>query len=341
MRINDTLKDDVAFLCTRDGDSWRLEGTAFFVGTDAEFTILPENVHVHLVTAKHVIEHAKARGPLFLRVNLLAGGVENLPLPDKWEYSDENGEEIEVPGAGAGKFRKDIDAAVMLIDLQESRHRFRAMRFKGRVQDETDDIKRFGIGIGDELIVAGLFTERGGLHRNIPVIRSGIISAMPDEPIVDFDSREAYSVYLAEMRSLGGLSGSPVLTMLDHGADPSRITTRITSKLLGLIRGHWDYKFVLESIADASGLDMERVNTGIAMITPIQEVAKIMDKKSLTDERRRREQEALKKSTHKPTLDSAQAALPTQKTHAGVDIPIPARSQFTRDLLKAIRKRKS
>ncbi len=37
----------------------------------------------------------------------------------------------------------------------------------------------FNFGIGDRLVAIGLFRDREGEVKNIPVIRSGIVSAMP------------------------------------------------------------------------------------------------------------------------------------------------------------------
>src|SRR6185437_5995577 len=49
----------------------------------------------------------------------------------------------------------------------------------------ADAIEAQGIGIGDELLVAGLFTQKHGHDRNLPILRSGIIAAMPVEPYHD------------------------------------------------------------------------------------------------------------------------------------------------------------
>jgi hypothetical protein len=58
--------------------------------------------------------------------------------------------------------------------------------------------------------------QRAGSTRNIPIVRTGVIAAMPaiDEPFVR--KGEEYHAYLAEMRSIGGLSGSPVFVFLDR-----------------------------------------------------------------------------------------------------------------------------
>ena len=108
----------------------------------------------------------------------------------------------------------------------------------------TDDlVAQKGIGVGDELYMAGLFTRRFGSDCNRPIVRSGIIAAMPDEPIPDSKTGLSFSAYIAEVRSIGGLSGSPVFVALGPArAHNGQITLELQFALLGVVRGHWDEK---------------------------------------------------------------------------------------------------
>jgi hypothetical protein len=65
------------------------------------------------------------------------------------------------------------------------------------------------IGIGNEVAFAGLFVNHHGKKRNEPIVRFGNICGIPSEPV----STKAGDIeaYLVESRSVGGLSGSPVL----------------------------------------------------------------------------------------------------------------------------------
>ena len=68
-------------------------------------------------------------------------------------------------------------------------------------------MEREEIGIGSEVYFPGLFVHHHG--RNEPIVRGGIVSSMPTEPVLtEFGEIHAY---LAEARSVGGLSGSPVI----------------------------------------------------------------------------------------------------------------------------------
>jgi len=142
----------------------------------------------------------------------------------------------------------------------------------------TDEqIDAHGIGVGDDLMVTGLFTQHFGKQRNQPIVRTGIIAAMPNEPFEDQDTGLPYNAYLAEVRSIGGLSGSPVFVVLGPGrAHKGKLSMSLQFLLLGLIRGHWDYEKKRLPI-DFSGDELEQVNMGIALVTPIQEAFKIIN----------------------------------------------------------------
>jgi hypothetical protein len=70
--------------------------------------------------------------------------------------------------------------------------------------------------------------------------------------------------------------------------------------LLGLIRGHWDYRSS-ESAIDFSGNELEVVNMGIALVTPIQEAYSLLFSEELIKQRRQRGIEILKQ--REPSLD--------------------------------------
>jgi hypothetical protein len=65
------------------------------------------------------------------------------------------------------------------------------------------------IGEGSKIIFAGFFYQLPDTHRLQPVIREGILSMMPDEPIKTTTGKPA-TLYLGDIHSFGGNSGSPV-----------------------------------------------------------------------------------------------------------------------------------
>lgn len=54
------------------------------------------------------------------------------------------------------------------------------------------DIYDHNIGVGDEIAIIGAFFPRIGETKNIPIVRIGTISAMPEEPVpTDFGFMDA------------------------------------------------------------------------------------------------------------------------------------------------------
>lgn len=99
---------------------------------------------------------------------------------------------------------------------------------------------------------------------------------MPEEPIeaeiMKYGKRVrvSFNAYLAEIRSIGGLSGSPVFVAVEHFRKPRKdgegqqlivgVAYRIF--LLGMIRGHWHYEKQTSFITSAANKtkDVEQVN---------------------------------------------------------------------------------
>jgi hypothetical protein len=109
-------------------------------------------------------------------------------------------------------------------------------------------LKRYNIGIGDEVHVAGLFTAVPGTTRNMPIIRHGTLAMLPSEQI---QTELGYAdVYLIEVRFIGGLSGSPVFVRntvclkveRPDGSSDLLFGNGGQTILLGVMQGHWDIK---------------------------------------------------------------------------------------------------
>ena len=95
---------------------------------------------------------------------------------------------------------------------------------------------------------------------------------MPEEKINT--RHHNLDAYLIEARSIGGLSGSPVFVNLGN----SRIIDGKSMKskggpvcfLIGLIHGHYDNNAdEIDILEDFENEQTSRVNTGIAIVTPI------------------------------------------------------------------------
>lgn len=275
MRIPNEILDCVCFLGVNlqggaDTNKFFSFGTGFFVGLEQD-----GHHFGYLVTAKHVVDEAQrgGYGRLFARVNTHAGGHANIELRENDAWI---------------RWTNDaIDVAVLPLPNLDSRvfsHRYIPMKMLA----SNHLIAELGIGPGDDLFSVGLFTLKAGKQCNLPIVRTGIIAAMPSQAEPFTRKGETYHAYLAEMRSIGGLSGSPVFVFLD----PSRIVkprvpddAQFVIACLGLVRGHWDLEREMSDtieVAESADASMgyskgENLNTGIAVVTPIHYVLGILN----------------------------------------------------------------
>ena len=271
LRIDSMLLRSVVYLAVKNDETEEpvLGGTACIVS-------LPSRAQGHafqvLVTAGHCVKEMEAWGHQYIRVN------------------DKNGKArlCEMTGADwvfASDFpATDLAATPLNLPMPE----FDIALLPYAMAAFPPIIKAASIGVGDELYVVGLFTRRHGKSKNIPIVRTGTIAAMPDELIDEPKTGIPYHAYLSEIRSIGGLSGSPVFVDLRPGrvvsedsADGGEVQglNQRTIFLLGVIRGHWKKgAYEVADMADALNDDEERgmLNTGIATVTPIDRLEEIV-----------------------------------------------------------------
>ena len=128
------------------------------------------------------------------------------------------------------------------------------------------------IGVGRDLFLTGLFVNHQGTKRNIPIIRTGSIAAMPEEHVKT--SVGFLRAYLVECRSVGGLSGSPVFVHLGPLTGSSGHLRRTSDEfyLLGVMHGHWNAELKSTTQTKADDLGKELVNMGIGIVLPADDV---------------------------------------------------------------------
>jgi hypothetical protein len=317
MRIPNRVLDCVSFFFVYGSRSGLADvadhgGTGFFVSVTGAHDAIR---HMYLVTAKHVaVEAPKAGdGRVFLRYTSAEGhGIEPIEVvSDKWKFHPD----------------PSVDVAVMHFDsyavVKKDRWVLpRPITLSAFLTGEK--INKYKVGIGDELTVVGLFRQRPGIGQNIPIVRHGIISAMPGEPIPDSDAGPPFIAFLAEIRSIRGLSGSPVFVNLALGrnADGS-INEGGSLALIGLVRGHFEIRRTKGKVFDREmtddELDLLAVNSGIAMVTPISAVTDILNDEDFVSERQENDRvQLMGKGT---TTDSGfrSKATPTDAGMPGAD----------------------
>lgn len=254
------------------GGDFIADGTGFIFYINVYGFMFP-----YVVTAKHVVDQAagaERKNDVLVRLNTKAGDVDYKKTKlDRWQLHPDHSE---------GRRQNYIDIAICNLVDYKAWERTDIGKFDFTFLDEedlcSDDIiKKYSIGLGDEVVIPGLFHSHIGEVQNVPVIRTGNIAAMRGEPVPT--SRGPMDAYLVEMRSIGGISGSPVLTNMAVRPDvllPEGAATKIekspkTHFLLGLIHGHytittqdeWTFK-TDQQVGD--------INAGIAVVIPASRI---------------------------------------------------------------------
>jgi hypothetical protein len=291
MRIPETILDCVAFLVTKESgtevEEKRCRGTAFFISVPSK--VSKGITYPYLVTAKHcVAKIKKEKSELYLRLNRHDDRSEDIRISAPWFMSDD----------------PSVDLAVMPCAPNSAKYKYRTLDHT--MLGNAAKIEELNIGIGDEIVVSGLFTRRSGREKSIPIVRFGNISAMPSEPIPDSETGLDFHAYLAEVRSIGGLSGSPVFAYIGPGrVDPRGNTLRFDYSfliLIGVIRGHWRHKEPIPFQSVWSD-EVDKINWGVGVVTPITYLEPILYSEVFVKQREELDKKYLEQDS--PTNDMA------------------------------------
>jgi hypothetical protein len=247
VRVPDSLLKCVGFI-SHENSKPEYFGTFFVVGVPGKHG----NTFPHAITAKHVAEHVDA-GPFFFGVNFKDDQAGWLRSDIKWWYHPTD---------------PNLDVAVTVMAASDRTD----MEYVPEAIFATEEIiKRYNIGLGDEISVVGLFSNFVGTSKHFPMVRTGNIAMMPTDKVPMEDG--PMEVYLAEGRSIGGLSGSPVFVRpttrivgLGNEQGPQTVFGVGGFHFLGLMRGHWDLPLGV-NVGHA-----EAVNMGISIVVPAKKI---------------------------------------------------------------------
>jgi len=119
----------------------------------------------------------------------------------------------------------------------------------------------------DEVLFTGLFTGYFGAQKNYPVVRHGKLALLAGED-VPYDPAKPdkrSQIYLAEVTSFGGNSGSPVLLRIGPLREGLEVNLKLgySYYLLGVMRG-----FISDQEA--------KQNSGIALVVPVDKIVEIL-----------------------------------------------------------------
>jgi hypothetical protein len=286
MRVADFIQKCSMFIGETEDGEFKPIGTAFLVGYPFK-----DGAFQYLVTAQHCVV---GRTKLQIRVNMRNGQSEIFDIPsDKWIYHPDIDRVVDVAAM-------ESQISPVVYDIQQ---------ISLRREMATDDvIKRWDIGIGDEVFFPGLFIHHSGQGRNLPIVRAGTLAAMRDEPIRSRNG--SISAYLIEARSIGGHSGSPVFVNLAvprsfQSEKPRRLPLpdeRRDYYFLGLIRGHLRAKDTGEYVTLDPAVEDLWINSGIATVIPAQDIWDTLSQEWLDKRRRVEWQKAHEQSADVPDI---------------------------------------
>jgi hypothetical protein len=268
MLVPQELLSCVVFLGQTRATGERLGGTGFF--TSVASATDPHRRHVYLVTAGHCVE---GRTDLVARLNKTkdpGGGTKSVDLPDGDNW-------LRHPQPGASEDHVDL-ATIRWTDADGPFDAGYRWVPQSMYLDEalfSDDVMS-GVGLADEVAAIGLLTVHYGTDRNAPVVRTGNLSLIPDEPVVVTRGSRGKSrerLYLTELRSIGGLSGSPVFVRHRSGIGESTVPV----SLLGTMIGHWD--------------DPNKNHMGFGMVVPARLLAEVLSQDAAVKEREQAERD--------------------------------------------------
>lgn len=271
MLIPDEVRKCTVFLAYQNPDGLYVKlGTAFLVDVPSA---IEYGTFGHFVTAKHIIAKIREKGyaHVFMRINTHEGS--------EWVRSDID-DWISHPDDPY------LDVAVLPLGLPT--HLFDYKTIPVSMAATENVIAANGIGPGEEVFLTGLFSKHTGRKRNLPIIRTGTIALMPEEPIETKILGNYYEIdaYLIEARSIGGLSGSPVFVYTGMFRPGTIIAGGPMFFWLGLMHGHWDTEPLPDLIEEDSSSGMGFVNMGIAIVIPVTKILEVINQPLLLNRRR-------------------------------------------------------
>lgn len=299
MIIPDEVRQCVAFAYYKTASGKHVPAGTAFIVADMQTAAGQEAAFIYAVTARHVIEKVTtdgSGGTVWLRLNTLDGGSDWLEVPLKFWHghpSDRDAMWLEYHNEP----RFDVSACLLLPPIDDQVFQFTMI--STAVFLDHDIIAECSIGPGDEVFFTGLFASHIGRRRNMPILRCGSVAAIPDEP-VETRLGPMDDALLVEVRSIPGLSGSPVFipdsTTRRTGPTTWEFRNEFRLHLAGLVHGHWPADSG-DTVPDDTG-GSESINSGIAIVAPASHILQTIRQ----DEFMQVRAEKIKEVLHRATL---------------------------------------
>lgn len=253
-----------------------VSGTCFFVCVERE-----ELDFAYAVTCRHVI-NANSNSPgLHIRVNRKGKSPKAIPIENNaWIKHPDPKVDVAICHFDFNRHDQDEDLDVGVLS-------------KGSIATE-ETAKHYGLSAGIEVFIIGAFVGRIGENRNIPIVRSGNIAAMPLEPVWPYSPTRP--AYLVETRSLGGISGSPLFLHtaperlhggpIPLGKNEGRIV--LPYLLVGMIISNHAGQYREDFVSDDPNqilLSDADFNAGISVAVPVDQILEVLNLPSVEEAR--------------------------------------------------------
>lgn len=260
------VKDVVTFIFQSDKDGNVVKdaankpvamGTGFFVAVPGA----AGSQYGYLVTAKHVLKEPDGsfRQKINIRLNKKDGEIEFIPLDITkdgktlvWEHTD-----------------KSVDIAVLPCLPDTAKYDYKAI--PATMLTTQESFKELNIAEGSDIFFAGLYTGYYGARRNSPIIRFGRVAMLPEDKITFEANKPPEQLYMLEIQSYPGNSGSPVFFFLGSDRTPGSIVIGPPAlRLAGVMKGFFGNLSPIAFLktTDSIGVPVTNQNTGIAAVTP-------------------------------------------------------------------------
>lgn len=303
-RVPDDVQDCVFYLYRSEEDARLGEnagGTGFFFSVEVG---TGPGTYYYAVTNWHNI--FAGEGAPVIRINTKHGEPDIFPLDHlDWVYKP-----------------KWHDLAIADIQLDMSRHKVAFVSSKWLAL--SGELEDFGIGLGSDIFMVGRFMDHDGGAVNVPAVRFGNISVMP-QPIRQPTGATDLPSYILDLHSRTGFSGSPVFVFHDQTKLKGGILTSNIGhawvRLLGIHWGQFPERWDIEAdgqsnIRRKEALDMAKTEpphanyvkgfSGMTLAIPVDAIMELLEMSKLKEPRERAFAEAQRAHRKAPVPESSE-----------------------------------
>ena len=315
-RIQDIYLDSVLYLYRSKHEAMEginIGGSGFQLSFPCEQLPHP-SAFLYAVTNRHVVDS----GCYCVRLNTADGAMDVVEMP---------------PSAWLRSETDDL-AVCLLSGLRSDVFKIRALPNRWLISEQQYCVH--DVGVGDEIVLLGRFINREGIQRNSPTARFGFIAQNLGEPVEYELSGKPHSqeAIIAEVKSIGGYSGSPVFLTGDPGVRrPIQLPDDMTY-ILGVDCAHiQDWEHVYDENRRPLHHLQVRTNTGMMAIVPAWKLeALLKSDKAKAERAAHEEREIRRRKAPKAVADAVIVSLPSTEANPN------HREDFNSLLIAAVRK---